>query len=506
MDNFKPMAWLFPVLGLAVAARLFNLDQIEPFYDEVFHIVGAAKLKEVPVYEGKYFGYLLFSPISNFSLHPLHMARLLVAICGVLTTLGIFLSAMRLGGVPAAMASGLIWALMPIITFHDRMALFDPINSLFLVWSFYFLILSMTGGGWRSAFAGGFSLGLAIAVKVVALIGVIWLASFAFLFLNKGDLSKYKSRINALLFGLAIPISGVAYLVLSNISLFEKFLLQFMVDKDMAASAASSFRLARNLEFLVDWFVKYNSVYFTIFTFLIIVISIWRSSKLKSALILSFLIPLVLYMSIFSTWFPRYLSPLLVPLVLLFGVVCSEWKRPAGKVSYVTSGLLAILLLMSAPRWIMSNIKNQQNPVEATMPDIDRRQYFDGYYSGDGLRSVATFLKTQDSAYDQNSLLVTAEGYDIMHEGLSLLLRDTPTIEMMRATLRNKGDYVPIMSASEKKRTLFLVVATREKASYFSSFLDPTPKLIFNYERVKAGDGFWLFEVGRNSAFKSDAF
>ena len=132
-------AWTaFPIL-LGAWLRLRNIGEPEAFVDEGANILTALDLRVRDVFEplaqGRPGLIWLFKPAGWMPAHTLAAARSMSAIAGLTTaiTLGWILN--QLAGRTSALCGMLLWDVMPLAVFHERLALQDPFFTTLLAGS-----------------------------------------------------------------------------------------------------------------------------------------------------------------------------------------------------------------------------------------------------------------------------------------------------------------------------------------------------------------------------------
>ena len=300
---------------------------------------------------------------------------------GVFTTLGMFLVAQRLGGQIAAILAGLIWAVFPYITFHDRLALHDPFISCFLIWSGFLIIEHRVHPHWFKTFFSGLLLGLAIAVKITALTSSLWVLCFAYGWLKVKN-NGHAKPLNTFVMGIMLPLVVLLALLIPHVP----ELIAIGRSNGRHFTGASVDLLSRwqllvtNMTAVKDWIGEYGSLPFQILLVFVFIAAIVFPSRVKIILIFSFLMNSLLYAYVLHFWVPRYLIPNLIPLVMLIALVFAECARRMRRgrqenffgwtVSAVVTVIVSVLLLGSLLQWTTMHRLFATNPMSVHIPAL----------------------------------------------------------------------------------------------------------------------------------------
>lgn len=506
------LIWLLAIVSIAGSVRLFNLDLLGPFIDEGGHLHLATHYDYFPLFEragqgGKVLGFILFFPTARWAQNPLHATRLLVATIGVITTIAIFLTTRRICGLKPAILAGLMWALLPYITFHDRLALHDPLISCFIIWAIFFLIGALEDDNDRlKSFISGFLVSLATITKFSAIISLIWLLLISLVYIDFKNLRKYLPLLITFVIGIVLPLSIILFILLPHINQLIQYTDHFV---SLSSATQSRWELViNNMTKTNNWFNQYNSIYFSLFSGLALLLTIWRPSKIKFALLLSFIITLVVYISSFQVWFSRYLVPSLIPMVMWLALVSAEWLTQAIKIIYIQKGqishqwfnlipatLILIFLGGAIPAWVSLNLTLQTNPTRAKIPDDDRFQYFNGWPSSNGLTEVVSFLNQLTQNSTRETLVITGGFGRHGLWSIPMMVKDNPHLEFRTLTGSPEEAHQLLNEAATKRILALLEPPMATVPIGLSSLIASRPVLIFEYKRPQAEGGFQIYEL-----------
>lgn len=513
-------AWLVVILVIAVCIRVLNINQFPPFIDEVGHIDLAKHYDYYPLYQRvaqgfKIFGHVLIYPTAQWGPFSLTATRLLVALSGCITTLGIFLITQDLGGRVPALLAGLMWAAMPMITFHDRLALFDPLVSFLMVWAILLLISSMKRRNWIPSLMAGFLLGLAIITKIYAVVGVFWFLSIGFIYFDIKTKSGYLKIFVPVMIGVIVPVVTVLASVIPD---FDSFLQSTIVDVSQFVGTSGDLEsrlilLMNNSTELIGWFTAYNSAYFTAFSLVIVISVAVRPSRIKIGLLLAFLFSLLASVLVYRVFFSRYLPPILIPFVVLAGIVTADWfelfslglhrRIHSMWVGAAGSILVSVLLVSSIPTWISTDLALLTNPLEAKIPPVDQVQYLNGWPSGNGVADTVLFLNETAKVSSRKIVVFTAGFGTHGFWSFPMLMGGNPNIDFRRVGsygISSRQDLVEMANSALTQRALILL----EPPIYvlrpdLYNLISPQPSFLFEFRRPRSDGGFQLYELDSNT-------
>jgi hypothetical protein len=492
------------ILLVAAALRLPALDQIAPFVDEAGHIHAATDYSYFTFSQrlrfGKLFGYIAFYPTARFAAEPLQATRELVAVLGVLTTLGVFLFTRRIASPTAALVASALWATMPYVVFHDRMALHDPLVSAFIVWSLVLMNVALDRRSRVLGLCAGLLLGTAVLTKVTAAVAIPWPVLSGLALFGVDGVRRRLGVVVGFAAGLTVPVGSMAFAILAlGLDDQSVYLVQ-------SADAWSWAGVWTNLGYPSIWYSGYNSVPFALLTAATLVYVLLRPSWLKAGLFLCVVLPIVAHALVFKVWVPRYLLFALIPLVVLMGIVIAECAvasvaavrhrfRQPGDWRVVAPMIgVPLLLAMSARPWAASDVAFVRDPASASLPSVDRFQYFDGWPSAGGIEAVARYLNGQ--VREKGRALLIVGGYG--NHGwwaLPLVPKLDPRLVIRSQHLFSSEVLATVAIDAKQQPTFLLFEPTRYEAPAFLEQASPQPKLVFEYKRPRSPGGFQIYAL-----------
>ena len=311
------------ILIFAALLRCVHLDVLPPFIDESGHIRSVNDITPDFYQIGKVLGQYIFRPVVNASSDPLSAVRLLVGVIGVFTVFGIYLVTKRLARVSAlrpraAGASGLIaasiWAFQPLILFHDRLALHDPLVVAFHVWALLAALYAFARQDLRISVAAGLLCGFAGMVKfpMLALVGSCILLGLAQLPRSQWIASW---RVGAVMIASAVPPFAILW---PNRDKFLGSIGSFVGSQSPHVSRINLF--TENFASLVGWLAGYNTIWFLVLLGIVFCYALSHPTPIRVALAACCALPVLVLTASMTVFFARYLLPFAIPAAVLVGL------------------------------------------------------------------------------------------------------------------------------------------------------------------------------------------
>ena len=502
------------ILLLAAALRLPALDRMAPFVDEAGHIHAATDYSYFTFSQrlrfGKLFGYIAFYPTARFATEPLRATRELVGLIGVLTTMGVFLLTRRLASPAAALVAGALWATMPYVVFHDRMALHDPLVSALIVWSLVVMNVALDRDSSALGVVAGLLLGTAVLTKVTASVAIPWPILAGLALYGVEGVKQRTGVVIGFAAGVIVLVSSMAFAILVlGLDDQSAFLVQ-------SADAWSWSGVWKNLGDAPSWFSSYNSMPFAVLAAMTLGYALLKPSWLKVGLCVCVVIPIVGHVLVFKVWVSRYLLFVLIPLVVLMSIVIGDcvtgsvaamrrrFQQP-GDWRIVASMIVVLMLLaVSARHWAASDAAFLSDPSAASLPAFDRFQYFDGWPSASGIDAVARYLNGQ--IREKGPALLIVGGYG--NHGwwaLPLVPKLDPRLVIRSQHLFSTEVLAAVANEAKQQPTFLLFEPTRYEAPAFLDQASPQPQLVFEYKRPRSPGGFQLYALDRSVVVASSS-
>jgi 4-amino-4-deoxy-L-arabinose transferase-like glycosyltransferase len=398
MGNKKRLGLLITgIFLLAATLRLSYLTRLPVFADEAIYIRWAqvmraeSTLRFLPLSDGKQPLFMwTVMPALKFITDPLLAGRVVSAICGLFTTLGIGLASYFLfDRLLLAVTSALIWAVLPYSVFFDRLALADGMLTMFVVWGFTLSLYTFKHLRWDVSMLAGFALGFAWLTKSPAMFSLAFLPSLWLLF------SPKTSRRQQLLgLGLLLTIWIIAFFMYNILRLGPEFHLIAMRNQDYVFPLSEVIRhptdplfphLKDSFSFLV-YFLTPLGLLFAILGIFEGGLKHWRQ---RLILILWAVVPIFTQSFIAKAFTARYLLFTIPFLVVL--AVHGLWHFGDRTQKHILS-FLGLLLLVGTS--LLFDFGLIFSPQSIPLPRIERSGYLEEWTAGYGIREVASYLKT----------------------------------------------------------------------------------------------------------------
>jgi len=493
------------VLVSASAFRLAELDGLPPFIDESADLVLSLDYQNWDVWSrllhGKLLGYLWFKPILLLAWDPLYAARLFSALTGVVSAAVTYWLLLTLVSRKAALAGTAFLAFMPLLVFHDRLALFDGFMVAGLTVA---LLLYLRWGTDHplALIAAGFLFGSAIFTKGYALLAILlWLPV-----LRRRSVSRSRALVLVGLGLLACVLVIGLFLAVQlkeGVQDFEGALgapYRFLAP-DLSAGQRASLAL----EQLGQIFGYLNGYHGWAFLAVILLAAIVPGSRwrLRLELLVAWLLSCLILAVAIRFLFSRYLLLTLPALSLLVALTfddCLEriatrsrgWKR-----GWVPLTFLLLLGVCAADFVYRDALIAAQIPGRV-LPARDAYQYLWGAPSGFGLREIAGELRKLDLEDDRKVVCVTRGMGTGTHGAatLPLLLRHTP-IRFVHLWLQSEEDIRFVRNFSGRSRLVFFVDEAGFLDDRMLSRLGAHSTLLFEVKGTLGRPDYQLVEIIR---------
>lgn len=504
-------AWCSLILVIAAVARVFRLDLLGPFIDEAGHVYLANHLDNYPLYlraaeGGKVLGFWLYYPIAEWVTNPIHGARLFTALLGVATTMGVMWTVWQITGRRAAsIVAGLIWAVLPFVVFYDRLALHDPLISFFVAWALGLFVIALRDlSPGRSLVAGAF-FGFALITKFTAGLFATLFVLLAIKELIWGQGRQSLRTSLAFVIGAALPVALVIGLIASEWRRTAGELLwyQRIFLTPLGSASVRWTQIGLNTRDLAQWFADYNTLFFGLVSLVLIAAAILWRRGIALVLVIALGAMVIAEIVLLKTWFPRYLVPCLIPLVILVGVGADELgsrlltllrdRRLSLRLAAVGSILsLCAAVALVLPRWIGTDYAFLTQPTQASLPPIDQESYLYGWPSGFGVVETATFLR--GAIAPQEKVLIVEGGWGRHgHWSIPILMGEPGNVQFQSANFSSAASIAQAAADRDGRRTLLLAEPP----------IVPLPppnlalplRLIFEINRPSGEPGFSVYEV-----------
>ena len=426
-----PLVLIF-VLLLAFLLRTLNLTGLPIFTDEAIYIRWTQIANFDPAWrfisltDGKQPLFIWLNILSQriFS-DPLFAGRLISAIAGVFTSLGIYFLGKELFNKKTGLFAAFIWVVFPFALWHDRLAMMDSLLAFFFAWGFYLEVLLAKRLKLDIALLLGVVIGAGLLTKSSAqfllylLPFSLLLAKFKFKFPNKKLFHWFKlaaiAVITALLINSIQRLSPFYYIVgLKNLTFLYTVneVISFGIWKGIL-------RFWGNARSLSSWLAVYSA---TLLVFVLVPFLEYKKKwREKLLLLIYFFLPFLALAFFAKIIYPRFMLFMTIPLIVLAGeglniIFLKKNWLPAA----------ICLILFSYIFYFDSQIVFNQ--INAPLPANDRGQYVDDWPAGWGVKEVSAILAQK--AGEEKIVLGTEGTFGLTPAAFEIYLKDNPNIEI----------------------------------------------------------------------------
>ncbi len=419
---------LVTVLSLT---RLVNILKLPIFTDEAIYMRWAqialhdASWRFISLTDGKQPLFIWFTALTMKFLHnPLLSGRLVSYLSGLVGMTGLlFLGWELFKKKSIGFISALLYIISPFFLWYDKMALMDSLLSAFYVWSIYFTILLVRYLRLDLALILGLTTGGAILTKTSGFFSLYLLPMAIFL------LPKKKPLINLFKFSVLSIVTIIFAVMLYNILRLSPW---FYIITQKNQSFIYSFSeiinnpfqyFFGNINSLISWWLSYFTIPFTVVLVVGLILSRKHHLTEKIMLLSYFTIPFIALAFFGKVLYPRFILFMTVALIPLTAysllTILSHFKKTTYKI-------FVISMIFAYPVYIGTNIV--LNPLNASLPISDRKQYLDEWPSGYGVNEVIDFLKEEK---ERQPIFVATEGtFGLFPYSLELEFYSDPKIKI----------------------------------------------------------------------------
>jgi len=443
------------VAVLALIPRIFNLLSLPMFLDEATYLEWGQEIMEqktraallIPIIvDGKQPLFMWLAGAAAYLFpDPLMAGRMVSALAGVMSAIGLYLAGYWLAGRRVGLLAGLIYALVPFSLFYDRMALVEALLNMAGIWTFALsvFIAGRACDTRRSVIAGvglGIALGAAIWTKMPAVFMLAFPFLCALLLSRRGNLavSARGFAVAAVVFAalatplLMLPDAGNLWEKAGRFSDTPEALLTFPIDRwgDHA------------LQYW-NWIVTYLPAPLW---WLVLAAPVWglvrrtRQTLLLLACWAVFTMPIVLLAV--HQYESRYVSQgvftLLLMLAALMGSLLEALRARARRyssrfASYRPLGLLAagVLFLIVMGPALSFDLQLVNTPELAPLAASDHYLFVTGWSAGYGFPETVQLVKQRVAELTKDGQPVIVLGYHVWghaYAGMKLYLRGMPGV------------------------------------------------------------------------------
>jgi len=497
--HFTVIFFIFASI-LYFALRFYNILNLPIFTDEAIYIRWAQIALNDPDW---YFISLtdgkqpMFIWLAMFFLRfidePLLAARLVSVFSGYFSLIGLFfLTREVFKNKKVAYISSALYLFSPFALVYDRIALYDSLVAMFIIWSIYFEVLLIRRIKLVIAIILGLIIGAGMLTKTNADFALILFPFSALLFNYKIKNYKFKFFL-WLVYALASAIIAISAYAILRLSPYYYIIGQknnvfiYSFEEWLQHPFTS---LLENLTLFNEWLVGYATIPFLILAFISLFIT-FKYTKEKILLLFWFLIPLISTALFGRLLYPRYLLFMVIPLIPLVAFSLYMLNKK------IKSLLLKILIL---PVIFMLFIYIDYNIVfdfkNAHIPKADVSQFLTGWPSGVGVKETVEYL-TKESA--NKKIFVGTQGtFGLMPYALEIYLHNNSNIEIKGFWPTNNDPPEEIIKKASVMPTYIIFYQYCVDCPHTGVAPTPWPvSKIFQIEKVEKNSFYTLYRVNK---------
>ena len=432
MINFIKKYYLFfcltGIIVLYFFTRLFHILTLPIFTDEAIYIhwtqvaANDASWRFISLTDGKQPMYIWVAIFFYKTIHdPLLAGRLVSVGTGLVSTIGMFFLGREIfKNTKIGLLSSLLYALYPFALVYDKMAMYDSMVAMFIIWILYFTILLVRHVRFDLGMILGMVIGAGMLTKTNADFGFILLPFALLLFPFKKHFDKRRLYLLFLYSLVALVIANAMYAIL-RLSPYYYIIgqknLTFIYSFHDFIRQPFAF-VVGNTQGLGGWFIEYMTI-----PFLVLVLATFfvdrKFFREKLFLLIWFIVPFILFAFDGKVLYPRYLLNMTMSLIPLgayaFYVLQAKIKQVSIKI---------LLFLVFTSMFIVNDYLLLTNFANANIPQSDKGQYLTDWPSGVGVNQTVSFLQSQ-----QGKIYVGTEGtFGLMPYALQIYLYKNPNI------------------------------------------------------------------------------
>jgi 4-amino-4-deoxy-L-arabinose transferase-like glycosyltransferase len=424
------------IIFLYFFTRLYNILSLPIFTDEAIYVRWAqiagsdANWRFISLTDGKQPLYIWFAMILvKIFEDPLFAGRLVSVIAGFGTMVGLFFLASELfKDRKIGLLACLIYVLFPFALVYDRLAIYDSLVAMLIVWAMYFEVLLIKHLRLDLALILGMIMGLGMLTKTSNNFAFI-LLPFSLLLINLKNYPNKEDKLKRIGYWCVLALVSVIiaqamysilrltpfYHIIGQKNIAFVYPLTEWITKPFAF-------LFGNLRGLGGWLLSYMTAPFLILSFSAFLIE-KKYLREKLFLLVWFLAPFMALAFFGKVIYPRFILFMTMPLLVLgaytlfmaFKTLQKTWQKV----------LIAIVFLML---FIMNSFLILTDFENSRIPEADKEQFITGWPSGVGVRETVEFLDNKSK--DQKIFVGTEGTFGLMPYSLLIYLKDNKNIEI----------------------------------------------------------------------------
>ncbi len=454
--RLQPTVGALLVSVLALGLRTFNLLSLPIYVDEATYLNWGLQIWEqrtraalfIPIIQdGKQPLFMWLSGGASYLFSdPLLAGRVVSALAGVLSAIGIYLAGYWLAGRWAGLLAGLLYAVVPFDLFYDRMALVEALLNAAGIWTFTLSVfVAGRSSTARSALLAGAGLGMALGAGLWTKMPALFMIPFPVL---SAILLRRRDKLRLAVAGLAV--AGAVLVVLAGL-LFLAPEAENLWDKAQGFSESPqsllTFPVARwTANVLRYWMWFHTYLPFPLWALVLVAVAWGLVQRTRPTVLLlgcwaAFTMP-VLLLSRPEMYQSRYVYQGVFPLLLLLATPMmsvwksfwsSKWVRGLRIVIPQTVQPLAagaVFVALVGPT-LLFDAQLVNSPESAPLAPTDHALFVTDLTSGYGFGEAVEVLKQRAEELTRNGQPIIVLGdyyYGQTYSGVQLYMRGMPGV------------------------------------------------------------------------------
>lgn len=412
--------------------RIYNLSSLPIFTDEAIYIRWSqianadASWRFISLTDGKQPLYVWIAmTLLEFIKDPLVAGRMVSVLAGFGSLIGIFFTGKELfKDTKIGLLSAFLYVIYPFSLLYDRMALYDSLVAMFIIWSIYFTILLVRYMRLDIALIFGMIVGGGLLTKTSNYFAFILLPVALLLF-------PFKKKFDKVLLGKFILLSIVAFVIANVISFVMRLSPYYHIIGQKNLTFVYSFsewiqspfaHVVGNLKGMGGWLFDYMTIPFLLVTLAAFFIT-KKYLREKLFLLAWFILPLIALAFFGKVIYPRYLLFMTMPLLILGAFSLNSLLFISKKV-----WLKVLILIAFTVSFFITDYYILTNVAKAHIASGDRDQLINGWPAGKGVKETVAYLENE--AKDKKIFVGTQGTFGLMPYSLEMYLSQNPNITL----------------------------------------------------------------------------
>lgn len=486
------------IIALYFFTRLYHILALPIFTDEAIYIRWSqiastdATWRFISLTDGKQPMFIWIAMILvKFIEDPLLAGRLVSVIAGFFSMIGMFFLGREVfRNKKIGLLSSALYVLYPFALVYDRLAIYDSLVVMFMVWALYFEILLVRHLRLDIALILGMIIGGGMLTKTSTDFAIILLPVSLLIINFRGTGWVQKTWKWIVLALVAVLIAGVMYAILRLSPFYhiieeKNFVFIYPFDEWLMNPFAY---FVGNFKGLGGWFITYMTIPFIALVAASFAIG-KRYLREKLLLLAWFVIPFIALALFGRVIYPRFILFMTTPLLVLGAFTIYHLHEfIKKKIVYACLMLAFVAMFFVNDYFIVTNF------ARSGVPESDKEQLIAGWPSGVGIAETVAFLEEKA---EKEKIYVATEGtFGLLPYALEIYLKDNPNIQIV--------GYWPIHDTLPED-----IETISKKMPTYMVFYQPCPSCeaigkapplfpvtpILSYEREDGESFYTLYEV-----------